>query len=68
MSKLVMSEKQILKELKEIKMDLKVLKENMPDRDMFLTAEEEILLEESFVNEKDGKLTSSEDLRKELGL
>ena len=32
---------QILEELKEIKSDLKSIKENMPDRDMFLTAEEE---------------------------
>ena len=68
MIKLVMSEKQILKELKEIKIDLKSVKENMPDKEMFLTAEEEILLEESVANEKAGKLTSSTDLKKEIGL
>ena len=46
---------------------IKIIMENMPDKDMFLTAEEERLLEESYHNEKDKKLISSHDLRKQLG-
>ena len=60
--------RQILKELKEIRTDIKTIKENMPDKDMFLTAEEERLLEESYENEKKGKLISGEKLRKEIGI
>ena len=48
-------------------MSLKI-KETMPDKEMFLTTEERILLEDSYKNEKDGKLVSSKDLRRELGL
>lgn len=62
------NERQILRELKEIKSDIKTIKENMPDKDMFLTAEEERLLEESYENEKKGELISSGKLRKELGV
>jgi len=58
--------KEILKELKDIKVEIQGIKENMPDKDMFLTAEEELLVEESYENEKKGKLVSSESLRKEL--
>jgi hypothetical protein len=64
----MVSENQILKELKVIRMELDFIKDNMPDKDMFLTAEEEKLLEESFANEKSGKLTSSKNIRKELRL
>jgi len=60
--------KEILNQLKEIRIDLEFIKESMPDKDMFLTAEEEKLLEESFANEKKGELISSENLRKELGI
>ncbi len=60
--------KQILKELKEIKTELKVIKETMPDKDMFLTIEEEKLLQESYINQKKGELVSSKNLRKELGI
>ncbi len=59
---------QILKELREIKSEIKTIKEDMPNKDMFLTAEEEHLLAESYENEKRGELTSSEALRKELGI
>ncbi|MEK6887589.1 MAG: hypothetical protein AABX14_01445 [Candidatus Aenigmatarchaeota archaeon] len=60
--------KQVLEELKEIREDLKLIKETMPDKEMFLTIEEEKLLEESYVNEQKGKLISSKDLRKEIGI
>ncbi len=60
--------KHILEQLKVIKSELDMIKENMPDKDMFLTSEEKVLLEQSFENEKEGKLVSSNDLRKKLGL
>ncbi len=60
--------KQVLDELKKIRIDIKFIKESMPDKEMFLTAEEERLLEESYVNEKNGELTSSEVLIRELGI
>ena len=58
----------ILKELKEIRVEIKAIKDNMPDKDMFLNAEEERLLEESYEHEKKGELISSIELRKKLGL
>ena len=60
--------KQVLEELKGIKKDLQLIKENMPDKDMFLTAGEESLLEESYEDEKKGTLISGKDLRKEIGI
>jgi hypothetical protein len=59
---------QIMQELNFIKKELNDIKESMPDKDMFLTAEESLLLKKSFENEKKGKLKSSKDLRKELGI
>ncbi len=59
---------QILGELREIKGELDYIKEHMVDKDMFLDAEEKKLLEESYENEKRDELTSSEGLKKELGL
>ena len=58
----------ILKELKEIKTGLKEIKESMPDKEMFLTAEEEKLLEESYSSQKKGELVSAKELRKELAV
>ena len=58
----------ILRELKEIKDELKLIKETMPDKEMFLTYEEESLLEESRVHEKRGELIHANDLIKELGI
>jgi len=60
--------KQVLNELKDIKKELKSIKETMPNKEMFLTIEEEKLLEESYANEKNGELVSSKNLRKELGI
>lgn len=54
--------------LDTIKSELDYIKENMPNKDMFLTAEERKLLEESYINEKSGKLLSSKSLRRQLGL
>ena len=63
-----MENQQLLQELKEIKKDIKIIIENMPDKDMFLTSEEEVLLEESYINEKNKQLISSQSLRKQLGI
>ena len=60
--------KRIIDDLNEIKSEIHDIKVNMPDKDIFLSSEEAKLLEESYENEKKGKLTSSNDLRKELGL
>lgn len=60
--------KQILEELKSIKIELDFIKTNMADKELFLTSEEKQLLEQSFTNEKEGKLVSSKDLRGQLGI
>lgn len=62
------TEARILDELKAIRTELDLIRENMPDKEMFLTTEEKLLLEESHKNEKEGKLVSSKDLRRQLGL
>ncbi|MEK6953264.1 MAG: hypothetical protein AABX29_09715 [Nanoarchaeota archaeon] len=62
------TEQLILKKLEKIEKEVEEIKNNMPDKDMFLTSEEEVLLKESYENEKKGKLISSEDLRKEIGI
>ena len=58
--------KQIMNELKGMRADLDFIKQNMPEKDMFLTSEEKKLLDESFGNEKAGKLVSADKLLKEL--
>lgn len=58
----------ILEELRIIRKELREIKETIPDRDMFLTSEESQLLMDSYEHEKQGKLMTSEDLKRELGL
>lgn len=65
---MITESKQILEELKTIKSELDYIRENMVDKDMFLTLDEKQLLEDSYKNEKEGKLVSSKSLRKHLGL
>lgn len=59
---------QILESLSELKSEVKIIRETMPDKEMFLTAEEEILLEESYAHEEEKELISSRELRKRLGI
>ena len=59
-----MENQQLLQEMREIKRDIKIIMKNMPDKDMFLTAEEKVLLEESYNNEKSKKLVSGKSLRR----
>ena len=41
---------------------------HMLDPDRILTEEEKILLEESYIHEKEGKLIPLEEVKKELGI
>jgi hypothetical protein len=60
--------KEILDEIRTIKDELAYIKEHMPDKEMFLTAEEKQLLEASYQSEKEGKTISGAELRKKLGI
>ncbi len=60
--------KEILIRLARLQSDIDYLKKHIKDEDIFLSEEEEILLQESYENEKDGKLLSSKEARKELGI
>lgn len=58
--------KQILGELKVIKLELDYIKRNMVDKDMILTTKEKKLLKDSYNSEKHDKLVSSKAMRKLL--
>jgi hypothetical protein len=58
--------KEVRSKLARLQADVDYIKAHMKDPDIFLDAEEEKLLEESFEHEKDGSLISQEDLEKEL--
>ena len=58
--------KEITKELKAIRKDLNYIKIHMVDADTILTPEEEIQLEESLKEHKEGKTTLLEDFEKEM--
>jgi len=60
--------KQILQELKELRKEVMAIKEHMPDKDMFLSGQEEQIVLASYENEQKGKTLSSAKIRKELGL
>ena len=56
--------KQIIDELRNLRIDVKFIKEHMVDVDTILTSEEKQLLDESIENEKAGKLISLEELER----
>lgn len=60
--------KQILDELKTIKVDLDFIKKHMFDPDTILTTEETKRFEQSMKELKEGKTTSLSAIKKELGL
>ena len=60
--------KQVMNELKNIRKELRFIKAHMADKDQFLDEEERKLLKESYEHEKAGKLISTTQLKKELGL
>ncbi|MEA2003964.1 MAG: hypothetical protein U9O53_03310 [archaeon] len=61
-------EKKVFDELATIKAELDEIKEHMVDADTILSGEERKLIDESFKHEKEGKLVSLSEFRKELGL
>ena len=62
------AETNILQELKVIKAELKIIREYMVDVDSIMTEDDYRALEESRKEKRDGKLISSEQLKKELGI
>jgi hypothetical protein len=59
-------EGRIFHELEIIKSELKDIKEHMVDADTILSEEERMLIEESFKHEKEGKLVSLSEFKKEI--
>lgn len=58
----------ISKDLELLKKEVAEIRLNMVDRDSVLTPEEQIELEESRKNYREGKTTNFDELKKELGL
>ena len=58
----------ILNELKEIRVDINFIKNNMVDIDCILTSEEKVELEEARKEFERGETTSLEDFEKEMEL
>ena len=61
-------ERRVLKELGEIKRELRIMKKQLMDLDIFLTEEEHKLLDESIKHEKEGKLVALDSVLKKLGV
>lgn len=59
-----MAESEIMVELKAIREDLRYIKEHMTDIDVILTAEEEIILEETMGEFERGETVKLEDLKR----
>ena len=57
---------EVVGELKEIRKDLEYIKVHMVDVDTILTHEEEMRLDESLKEYKEGKVTRFEDFEKEM--
>lgn len=58
-----MAQGEIENRLEKIEESLKYIQNHMIDTDMVLTEEEKDLLEESITNEKEGNLTSLEEIK-----
>ena len=63
-----LTNQKILDELKQIRIDIDIIKDNLNDEDSQLTEEEERLLEGSYEAERNNELISSDDLKKEFGI
>lgn len=59
-------ERRIFHELEIIKSELKDIKEHMVDADTILSEEERMLIEESCKHEKEGKLVSLSEFKKDI--
>ena len=60
--------KEILEKLNRLQIDVDIIKEKLDDDDIQSTDGEEKLLEESYENEKNNKLVSSDNIKKKLGI
>ncbi len=60
--------KELVKEIKEMKKDLRFIKEHMFDPDTIMTTEESRRFEQAMKEYKEGKTTPLSKLKKELGL
>jgi len=58
---------QLTKELKAIRKELSLIREQLPDPDTVLTPEERRLVEESHEHRKKGLLLTGEELKAKLG-
>lgn len=58
--------KEIMLKLVRLQQDVSLIKEQMPDKDMFLSHEEKQLLDESYDSERKGNLISAKEVRKQL--
>ena len=61
-------ERRIFDELVSIKAELSEIKEHMVDVDTILTEDERHIIKESFEHEREGKLVSLSDFKKQIGL
>ena len=64
----VINSKEIIYELKAIRKDLDFIKSHMVDKDSILTEEDYLSLQEYRKDKDSGRLTSHEELKKELGI
>ncbi len=60
--------KKLETELKEIRKDLRFIKEHMFDQDSIMTTEENKRFEQSLNELKEGKTTTLSEIKKKLGL
>ena len=60
-------EKKIFDELTHIKAELDEIKEHMVDADTILSEDERMLVSDSFKHEKEGKLVSLSEFKRDLG-
>lgn len=61
-------EEKIVHELEAIRHDINYIKKHMVDQDSIMTEDDYHALQEYRIEKKAGKLTSHEQLKKELGL
>lgn len=63
-----MEQENIINRLDRIEKTLEEIKETLVDPDTILTDEERELLDQSVINQREGKLISSKDLRRKFGI
>ena len=58
--------KDIMLKLVQLQQDVSLIKNQMPDKDMFLSNEEKQLLDESYDSERNDTLVSAKEVRKQI--